>query len=776
MTEVDDAPRPADLRLVPPALATWLGMWLTTGWTWGVWATAGTAAAVGLVALALRHGSGPSSRRRGVARLAGVVALMLGAAGVVGGVRVASLTHGPLALAAAHGSVLEATVTVRSARPAAVWGMAVADATCREATIAGVAYRLGQPVVAMVPADQAGQWLAYPAGTVVRVTVRAGVPETGDGEAAVFSVLGPAEVVRGPPGWQGVIESMRSGLVAAVAHNPPDQAGLVPGLVVGDTSAMSAGLMADFKATGLTHLVAVSGANLAIMLTFLTALAKRVGVRGHGLTAVSVVGIAGFIALCHSEPSVLRAAAMGVVALAAVGRGAGPGSGARGLALAIIGLCWIDPWMSRSVGFILSVLACAGIIAWGATWSRRLGRWLPEWAAQAMAIPLAAQVATQPVICWLSGAVSVAGLMANAAAAVWVAPATVIGLVTAVLSVVSPLVAGWTGYVAGWCAQPILTIGQGLAGLPGASHPWPVTPAGLAMVTVCCGVVVWLMPHLLSRAWAVIPLTVVLVATMLVPPFQPGWPGRDWVIAACDVGQGDAVVIRAGPGEAVLIDVGPADAGVTRCLGQLGVRRVPLLVLTHLHADHTGALAAVLDAVTVGQVLLPPAGGDPGPVMRELAATGTPVTTASGGLVVTVGQARILVVSAWRPVGSAGDGEESSSDNDGSLIVRVDVSGISLLDTGDVEVAGQQAALADPAALRVDVLKVPHHGSSRQDPGFLAATGARIALISVGESNPYGHPADKTVKALVGDGMTVVRTDRSGSITISAGPVIVTQK
>ena len=784
-TNATDAPgeiRSADLRLLAPALAVWAVMWLVTGWAWGIWVGIGLVAVCSVVVLWLRRSTGQAHHRHHVRQASLVVAgvaIMATASVVVGGMRQASLTHGPLAHGADRGSVIEAEVVIRTTRLSPTWGMAVVNATCQRAVIAGQTYRFHQPVVVMVPSSQAEQWMGHPAGSVIAVTARLSPSATSDGTAAVLSVLGESEVIRGPPTWQRVIESMRAGLVQAVQGNPSEQAALVPALVVGDTSAMPISLTDDFRATGLTHLTAVSGANLAILLAFLGAIARLLGVRGHWLTVVSVIGIAVFVALCHSEPSVLRATAMGVVALAAVGRGGGTSSGLRGLCLAVIGLCLIDPWMSRSVGFVLSVLACAGIIAWGRRWTRLLERWLPTWAAEAMTIPLAAQVATQPVVSWLSGAVSVSGLLANAAAGPWVAPATVVGLVAALISPISPLVASWAGYVAGWCAQPILTIGHGLASLPGASHPWPTTIAGMAVVTAGSAVVVLVIPLLLRRAWMVLALTAVLVAAMLAPPFQPGWPGQHWRVAACDVGQGDAVVVRVGTGQAIMIDVGPAQSAVVQCLGQLGVAQIPLLVLTHFHADHAGAFAEVLDAVVVGSLLVPDGGGDASAVLHLADQRGIPVVRGRTGLTTSVGDATLKVVSAWRGGGLGdSDGGESSTENDESLILRVDTPEMSLLDTGDIELAGQQAGLADPSALRVDVLKVPHHGSARQDPAFIAATGARVALVGVGADNTYGHPAARTVKELVNNGMEVVRTDVHGSIALANrnGWSVTTQK
>jgi len=756
-----------DLRLVIPAVTVWLGTWLITGWGWGLWAVCGgcgvCCAVFGVLAWMRRRGRTPILNQLAV----GVVGLMLASSALVGGLRVFSVERGPLDQGAENRSVADVQVVVQNSRISPTWGMAIVNAQCQQVTISGQTHRLHQPVVVLASSQYAEQWMAYPAGTVVHVTVRLGTAEQGQPETAVMSPLGDSQSIRAPPMWEQVIESMRRGLAQAMGRNPAEQAALVPALVVGDTSHVPPAISDDFRATGLTHLMAVSGANLAILLSFLSAVARRCGVRGRWLTVVSVVGVAVFIALCHSEPSVLRAAAMGLVSLVAVGRGAGASSGLPGMCLAVMGLCWIDPWMSRSMGFILSVLACMGIILWGRRWAEVLRRWLPGWVAEAMAIPLAAQVATQPVICYLSGAVSVAGLIANVAAGPWVAPATVVGLVAALVSPVSSMVASWAGYVAGWCAEPILLVGHWLASLPGASHPWPATVVGLGVVVLACLVAAWIMPWILGKAWIVLTATAVLVATMLVAPFQPGWPGQ-WRIAACDVGQGDAVVVHAGTGSAVMFDVGPENSSVVSCLTGLGVKEIPLVVLSHFHADHAGAFSEVAASFSIGSLLVPSGGGDGTAVLQLARDRGIPVSIGRTGLHAQVGDLQITVVSAWQSdAPESSNGEESSGENDQSLIVRVDSPEMSLLDTGDVEVLGQQAALKDPEDLKVDVLKVPHHGSARQDPDFLEATHAAIALISVGANNSYGHPADKTVKELVNDGMEVVRTDEHGSIALS---------
>ena len=280
------------------------------------------------------------------------------------------------------------------------------------------------------------------------------------------------------------------------------------------------------------------------------------------------------------------------------------------------------------------------------------------------------------------------------------------------------------------------------------------------------------LPVVLARWWAAVLLSVVMVTGLLAGPVQPGWPPRDWVLVACDVGQGDGLVVRADSGAAVVVDVGPDPTAMDRCLTQLRVRSIPVLVLTHFHADHVGGLAGALDGRAVDQIWVSPLGSPPmeaAAVHRVGAAVGAAVLTPA------VGERGTLAGVGWEvlgPVGAdvpAGDGAdpESAAENDASLVLRLSVRGVRLLLTGDVEPEGQARILAAGSDLRADVLKVPHHGSARQDPAFLAATGARVAVASAGQHNDYGHPAPRTVQLLTGLGMSLLRTDAQGSVALT---------
>ena len=257
-----------------------------------------------------------------------------------------------------------------------------------------------------------------------------------------------------------------------------------------------------------------------------------------------------------------------------------------------------------------------------------------------------------------------------------------------------------------------------------------------------------------------------LVVVMLVRPPTPGWPPDGWVLAACDVGQGDGLVLRAGPGAAVVVDAGPDPAAMDACLDRLDVTSVPLLVLTHFHADHVGGVAGVLDGREVGAVeatgLLEPAAG-----AREVgSAYGAAPATSAYGLTRRVGD--VTLQSVWpRPGDSRGDSGESAANN-ASVVLVAEVGGVRVLLTGDVEPSAQAALARDLAGLRVDVLKVPHHGSRHQDTRWLTSLGARLAVVSVGEGNDYGHPAPDLLAALSAAGMRVWRTDLSGDVVVVA--------
>ncbi|WP_342371757.1 ComEC/Rec2 family competence protein [Propioniciclava soli] len=751
-----------DVRPLALAAAGWAAMGVATSadaWWWI--AAAGVATAVVLV---------------GAARHAwfwvglGLVALLFGA---VGALRVGGLTHGPVLELAQQEAT--AAVQVRLVGSARSWPQRgvrpplwVGSATLIAVEARGGAWATGLPVEVVASGDLAAQWEGLAVGSLVAAEARLAPGTPGEAALVVVRAREPPRLTAPPGPVDAGVNRIRAGLREACASLSPDARALVPALVVGDVSGMTEELTEPFRVTGLTHLTAVSGANLTLLLVFVRAVAVWGGARGRVLTGVMVAGVVAFVAVCLGEPSVVRAAAMGLVGLGGLGRGAAEGRGVRYLASAVLVVVLVDPWLSRSVGFWLSVLATFGLLWWGRRFTDALGVWLPRWAAEAVAVALAAQVATEPVVVWLAGRVSVVGVLANVVVAPLVGPATVLGVVAAVAAPLGPGVAVGAAWLAGWCAQAIAWVARLGAALPGAALPFPATPVALGCVLVICVLVVVVAPRVLARWWLTVPLGALVVVSLAWTPVTPGWPAEEWAVVVCDVGQGDATVVNAGGGAAVVVDAGPDPAALGTCLAGLGVRSVPLVVITHLHADHVGgvsALSGLGPQVVVTSAVRTPASGD-----ALVESLGVERHTARAGESWLVGEARVEVLASpgQDAVGlvQAGGGE-SSGENDASLLVRVEVGGVSVLLAGDVETGGQGARLGLGERLDVDVLLVPHHGSGRQDPAFLAAASPDVALVSVGEGNGYGHPAARTLDAVAGTGAVVARTDLQGSLGVA---------
>jgi competence protein ComEC len=356
---------------------------------------------------------------------------------------------------------------------------------------------------------------------------------------------------------------------------------------------------------------------------------------------------------------------------------------------------------------------------------------------------------------------------ANVLAAPAVPPATVLGATAAVIAPVAPIPAQWLVWIAGFPTGWICAVARRAAGWPMASAPWPGGALGTALlVAVLLGL--GLGVAVLRRAPRSLRVLAVLAAVALVGAALAGplrWPPPGWLIVACDVGQGDGLVVAAGDGEAVVVDVGPDPALMDRCLDRLGVGRVPLLVLTHDHADHVMGLPGALGDRSVGQVVMSPL-AEPEEqavaVAHWTSDADVPVTPAVVGMRGVVGDVTWEVLAPVRLIRGQG-----SDPNNASVVLLVEVRGVRLLLTGDVEPAAQAALLASGADLRADVLKVPHHGSAYQDPRLADVVTPALALISVGADNPYGHPAPELIAGLQERGVVVARTDTAGDIAVT---------
>jgi competence protein ComEC len=214
-----------------------------------------------------------------------------------------------------------------------------------------------------------------------------------------------------------------------------------------------------------------------------------------------------------------------------------------------------------------------------------------------------------------------------------------------------------------------------------------------------------------------------------------------------------------------VVDTGDSADAAVGCLDAAGVRKVPVVVLTHFHADHVGGLAGILRARDVSQVLATPLAD---PLDQARLADAAAREAGLAVLPLTAGDARRVGQVSWRALWPRRIIRAGSVPNNASVVLLADVAGLRILLTGDIEPEAQMALAAEVARVQpgIDVVKVPHHGSVHQSPEFARAVGAPVALISVGADNDYGHPAEQTIRLYAGGGALVLRTDEHGDIAI----------
>jgi competence protein ComEC len=599
---------------------------------------------------------------------------------------------------------------------------------------------------------------------------------------------------------QEVLRPLRGALLGGfVSVIPEPEAALGAGILLGVRSGIAPEVSDAFAAAGLTHVVAISGWNIAIVAAVVAAgLRPLRGRRGSrwAIAPLTAAAIAFYVMLTGASPSVVRAGLMaGAMLVAQLG-----GSRTRAtsaLMLAALVMLIAAPPVLWDVGFQLSLLATAGLILLGGSVERRM-TWLPGWAREPIALTLASQVTTLPIILLNFERLSLVAPAAN----VVVAPLVPIVMLVGSLAMVATALHGAVPIVADLVAMPMagatwlvlrlmILAGGAAAAVPFASVAVSAPGWLAAGYYPALGLVLARRkppaaspttapePSAPTRwtrmaRWCLHPATIAAAIgiALLVISLQARPDGRLHV-TALDIGQGDAILVTTPAGTRMLVDGGPDPDLTLRRLGEVMPwwdRRIDLVLLTHPHEDHVAGLVDVLRRFEVRAVLEPGrayenpsyarflglAASEPGAVTRQPRA----------------GESLLLDPSThidvlYPSVADAAAPLLEDDVNNGSVVVSVRCGGFGALLTGDAE-APVEALLVERGLQRVDLLKVGHHGSeSSSSPAFLAASHARIGLISAGIGNEYGHPRPATLAALAADGVSVFRTDLDGTIDVA---------
>lgn len=635
-----------------------------------------------------------------------------------------------------------------------------------------------------------------------------------------------------PQGRERIRQALRDHTAATIGAGPE----LLPGLILGDRSAQSQELDQAMKDSGLSHLSAVSGANCSLVVGVVTIVLRSARLP----RAVVLTGALGtlllFVDVVGWEPSVVRAATMGAIGAWAVFFGRGRQALPVMCLAACVLLCFA-PELGREPAFQLSLAATTGIVLGARPVERWLSgglqRILPEPVAvtvsAALAMAVCAQLACQPVLLGITGAVNIYAVPANMLAAPLVPFITVPGTLAAFLGVIAPGLAALILTVIALPAAGIGWIAQTVARMPHALAPWPEGPVGTvliilhlaAMAVVLVKLLRWerrgraliqlLGPSAVVRprprarlvdqlGWAVIVVAVAAQAAALVPVRTSTLP-RDAHVVICDVGQGDMVLIRTSDDSAILVDTGPDDEAATRCLRENRIESIPLAVITHLHADHVGALDAIMEIAAPERLLYSSAEASSTPAEMDQAAAQESAPTSSEASVrwahlrTPADSDRMSSLPAFAERASQGlhggfqsnvggretevtwtvleANDQATNENDASIQLLVEIRGgddgasVSLLMTGDMEEDATRGLLnAGVFPERVDILKVGHHGARNGGTEIIDALDPEIFLIGVGAENTYGHPHPDIIGAATRVG-TVLRTDLHGSASLT---------
>ncbi len=582
---------------------------------------------------------------------------------------------------------------------------------------------------------------------------------------------------------------------ALVRGMPPRESELARGFVLGEDDRIDEETVEDFRRSGLSHLLAVSGQNVALLAMLAMPLLAALGMPLRVRLAWILGAIVVYVPLAGAGPSILRAGVMGSLGVLATLAGR-RGSRLYALAVAAALTLAVDPRIAGDVGWQLSFAAVLGILAFASPLRRAIvarigGRGWRGPLAEGAALTVAATLATAPLIAFHFEAISTTTLVANLLALPAVAPAMWLGMLSAAGGQVpgfpvalfnaanAPLLV-YIAQVAAWCGRP----GWAYVHLR-------LGPGGLVASYLVLATAALVAPFLLRRLrlaafrrrpspadgpksdpcirfsarrrriWRVAVVGIAGMGIVLAARSGGGagasGPASGLRVTFLDVGQGDAILLQPSRAPAVLVDGGPPGDGLAEKLHGAGVSGLGVAVVTHDQSDHAGGVEELFGRVPVGEL----ANARLGRGLRgEAAAAGTASVRIAEGDVLRAGGLRIE--GLWPPRELLLAPLAGADPNTQALVLLARWRSFSMLLTADAEA---EAVPMDPGP--VDVIKVAHHGS--EDAGLdslLDRTDPRLAVISVGEGNPFGHPTPATLQALAAHRAPTLRTDLDGTVTL----------
>jgi competence protein ComEC len=574
--------------------------------------------------------------------------------------------------------------------------------------------------------------------------------------ASTFTVVGR----RG--GLGGIADRVRGAIARSLAPGVSgERRAVIAAVVLGEDEGLSPDLRDQFRASGLYHLLAVSGQNVAYVVAGMLALAWLLGISRWIGEIGALAAVGGYLMAVGWQPSVVRAGVAGGLASLAWLAGRARDRWYFLLVGAAVLLAW-NPYSLLEPGFQLSFGAVGSIFVL----APRIEGWLtgypvPRALATVLALSIACGGVTAPILMLHFQAAPLFTVASNAVAGPVVAPLLGLALISTALASVLPEAALALGWVNGWLAAYLAGCARFFGSLPHAQlTSWKSLGALTALALF--GLALARLPPPRGRRAAVLVAMLAVVVGWRLRPDHPAPPPPGLRIVMLDVGQGDGILLQT-RAAAVLVDEGPPEAAVATQLRALGVRRLAALVVTHPHRDHVGGAADVVDSLPVGFVLdplEPTDSPDEAALEREAESRGVRIVPARVGQLFELGELRIRVL--WPD----GPGQPGEDPHEHGVVLLASYGQFDALLTGDSE-SPVTLPLRPP---EVELLKVAHHGSSDDSLSeLLRLVRPKIALISVGEGNDYGHPAPSTLFALTSfPGLALYRTDEDGRITVES--------